>query len=306
MTDAPRKIRARRRGNALGFWFFKISLRCFGLRGAYGLLYIVCTHYLLFDRAATGAALAYVRHRFPGHGRVRRLFDVHRLFVSQGRNLIDRFYLISGAGRFNTRVEGVERVRELLAAGRGLVLVTAHVGNWQTCMAFLDAFDRKVNLVMRPEDNPAVQDSLRISLESGRLGIISPEGYLGGVVEMMNALRRGEIVSLMGDRSYGFSPRVVQFLGDRAWMASGAYHVAAMAGSPVVVLLSAKTGLRDYEVGVAAVSEPSYRPGSPKADQLGAWVQEFAHTLERYLDRHPYQCFLFDDIWKEPASAPAA
>ena len=57
---------AKRRGNALGFWFFRTALRLTGLCGAYGLLYLVCAHYALFDRAAVAGADAYLRRRFPG------------------------------------------------------------------------------------------------------------------------------------------------------------------------------------------------------------------------------------------------
>lgn len=298
--DESRKIQARKRGNALGFSFFKLSLRCFGLRGAYGLLYIVCIHYLLFDRPAVRAALAYVRRRFPEHGPWRRAWDIYRLFISQGRNLIDRYALISGAASFRTHIEGEAALRELMEDPRGIVLVTAHVGNWQAVMNSLGGFRRKVNLVMRPEDNPAVQESLRLDESKQTLGIISPEGHLGGVVDVMNALGRGEIVSLMGDRSYGFSPVEVEFLGDRAAFASGAFHVAAMAECPVLVLLSAKTGTHDYRLEVAAVSQPRYQAGMPKREQLRGWVQEFARVLERYLAEYPEQCFLFHDIWQKP------
>jgi predicted LPLAT superfamily acyltransferase len=299
-AEDTRKIRVRQRGNALGFWCFKISLRWFGLKGAYGLLYIVCPYYLLFDWKADRAARAYVRRRFPGHGPVRQWIDICRLFIGQGRTLIDRYYLISGAGRFETRVEGQADLRALLDRGSGFVLVTAHVGNWQAIMAYLAEFRRKVNLVMRPEDNAAVQASLRMGAEGQAIAIISPEGFLGGVVETMNALKRDEVVSIMGDRSYGYSPVEVDFLGGRAWFASGAFHIAAMANCPAVVLLSAKTGTRRYDLKLAAVFHPRYQPGVPKADQLRGWVQDFARTLEAYLAEHPYQCFLFYDLWSKP------
>lgn len=297
--DESRKIQAHKRGNALGFWFFKTSVRCFGLRGAYGLLYFVCVHYLLFDRPAVRSALAYLRRRFPEHRPWRRVWDTYRLFISQGRNLIDRYALIAGAVTFRTQVEGEAALCELLKDPGGFVLVTAHVGNWQAVMSYLRRFRRKVNLVMRPEDNPAVQESLRLGESEQMLGIISPEGYLGGVVEAMNALGRGEVVSLMGDRSYGFSAVEVDFLGDRAAFASGAFHLAAVAECPVMVLLSAKTGTYDYRLEVAAVSRPRYQPGIPKREQLRGWVQEFAARLECYLVKYPEQCFLFHDIWRK-------
>ena len=293
-------VPSHRRGNALGIWFFQVALRGFGLRGAYGLLYGVCLHYLLFDPPARAAALAYIRRRFPAHSLIRRWWDVYRLFVSQGRNLIDRQSLTRGSHDLIVRFRNVEGWHRLLAERRGFVLLTAHVGNWQAVKNLLGTLDRRVNLVMRPEDNPAVRDSLRIDESTDRIGIISPESFLGGVVEAVNALNRGEIVSLMGDRSYGFNPVRIRFLGEDAWFASGAFHLAAQTGSPVVVILSPKTGFRTYDVGVEAIWHPRYVPGRPKRDQLAEWVQDFARLLEQCLEKHPYQCFLFDDVWKQP------
>ena len=73
------------RGNALGFWFFMVFIRVFGLRGAYGLLYLVCPYYALFDRALVASTLPYIRRRFPGCGILQEHLHVFRLFLSQGR-----------------------------------------------------------------------------------------------------------------------------------------------------------------------------------------------------------------------------
>jgi len=72
-AEAFRKIEAKKRGNTLGVWFFKVFLRFFGLRGAYGLLYIVCIYYVLFDRSAVSGALAYIKRRFPCSALLREL-----------------------------------------------------------------------------------------------------------------------------------------------------------------------------------------------------------------------------------------
>lgn len=301
MKDPARKIEAKPRGNALGFWFFKASLRCFGLRGAYGLLYFVCPYYLLFDRAAVRATLAYVRRRFPDHGWFRQRMDVCRLFINQGVTLIDRYYLMYGGPGMSSHLTGMEKMTELLASQQGFILLTAHLGNWQVVMTALQKFNRKVYLVMRPEDNPAVADSLKISDPEGNVSIISPEGALGGVVEIMEAIKQGGIVSIMGDRSYSFSAVEVQFLGDQARFSCGAFHVAALAQCSVVALLSAKTGTKDYEVQVAALFQPRYQPKMDKKGQLRGWVQQFAGVMEEYVACYPYQCFLFHDIWGESA-----
>ena len=67
-SNSVPKIAAKKRGNRLGFWFFKFFLRFFGLSGAYGLLYFVSLHYLLFDKTAVKNALSYIKRRFPQAG----------------------------------------------------------------------------------------------------------------------------------------------------------------------------------------------------------------------------------------------
>lgn len=293
------KSRPRKRGNALGFWVFTTSVRLFGLRAAYGLLYFVCIYYLLFDREAVETALAYMRRRFPGHGRVRHLLDAYLLFVSQGKNLIDRFYVLAGGPDLKINFENREAVRELTKNPRGFVLLMAHLGNWQMLMTALKQFNRKVHLLMRPEDNEAVAGSLKMNAGAENVAIISSEDPLASIVAVMDAIREGGIVSIMGDRSYSFTSVDVKFLGEPARFSCGAFHVAALAGCPVVVLTSAKTSHREYLVRIAGVFMPRYEPGVDKKLQLGEWIQEFADLMDQYVARHPYQCFLFYDVWRD-------
>lgn len=299
------KPAVRQRGNRIGFWFFRTALRLFGRRGAYGLLHLVCPYYLLFDRQAVRASTAYVRRRFPAYGALRRQLAVYRLFVSQGRSLIDRQHLLAG-GQFDTTLHGEERISNLLEdRSRGFVLLTSHMGNWQAATSILRAWNRPVCLLMRPEDNPAVRESLQVGASGDMIRTLSPDSFLGGVVELMNLLRQGYIVSIMGDRTYGHTSVTVPFFGDNARFPCGAFSIAAAAGCPVVVLLSAKESARAYRVDIAGTFMPAYLPGVNKREQLRQWVAEFAGILERYAEAYPLQFFLFQDIWS-PASEEEA
>jgi len=304
--DQSRKIKAKKRGNALGIWFFKVFLQLFGLNGAYRLLYIVCFHYLIFDREAVSGALAYVNKRFPGCGFLKGRRHVYRIFINQGRHFIDRYAFISKHTMFDIKLRGPDSLPALAGdAGQGLILLMTHIGNWQIAMTTVKELKKTVYMLMRPEDNPAIKGSLAISSEGGPVRVISPEQYLGGIIEIMNALRKGNIVSMMGDRGYGFNVIDVDFLGDKAWFPCSAFTIAAATSCPVVVLLSTKTGNRKYSVDVARVMHPSYRAGSEKRRQLRGWVQEYAGILESYVEKYPYQCFLFNDIWKSGAKTEA-
>jgi predicted LPLAT superfamily acyltransferase len=298
MNETFHKIEAKKRGNALGFWFFKTTLKLFGLSGAYGLLYGVALHYALFDKPARAGALAYIKRRFPGSSGMVNFVHTYRLFINQGKQLIDRFACISGQVEFDMRLEGYDELMKLVAGGKGFVLLTSHTGNWQIAMTALSKIDKPVYLVMRPEDNRAVSESLKIGADNNRIKIISPEQYLGGVVEIMNALSAGAIVAIMGDRRYGFDGIDVQFLGKPALLPYGAFVIAANARCPVVVLESAKLGPRRYDVNVTHTIQPRLERGRDKKEQLRVFVQEYSNILESFVKKYPYQCFLFHDIWQ--------
>jgi len=299
-SPEPIKIKTKRRGNQLGFWFFKVFLKFFGLPGAYGLLYFVCLHYLLFDRSAVVNALSYIQRRFPEDNFFNSRLKVYRLFISQGKQLIDRAAILSDKNLFDIQLKGYEQLKHLLEnKDSGFVLLTAHLGNWQIALTTLKKMTKPVYLIMRPEDNAAVKDSLNIDAQDSFIKNISPEGYLGGVVEAMGVLKEGNIVSIMGDRKYGFEALEISFLKNKAYFPFGAFSLAASSNCPVVILLSAKLPDNKYIVDVSHILYPRYNSNQDKRQQLKTYVQEFADILDEYVEKYPYQCFLFHDVWNK-------
>ncbi len=289
----------RKRGNRLGFWLFKTAVRIFGLRGAYGLLYFVCLHYLAFDRAAVAASKSYVRRRFPDHVALRRLFDVYLLFVSQGKSLIDRYYVNAGGADIELQLVGYEKIRDYLAKERtGMIFLTAHVGNWQAAMTALRNLGRTVHIMMRREDNFAVKEALNVDSEDETIRIINTDGVMGGVIEALKAISRGDIVSIMGDRTYGFGSIEASLLGGKVRFPYGAFSLASAAHCPVAVLLSARVGSKKYITDVSHVIGPPAGTQGGKEAEIHACVQNFARVLEEYSARYPYQWFVFRDMWQ--------
>jgi len=296
---SPKKDSERKRGNKLGFWLFRTAARMFGLRGAYGLLYFVCLYYVLFDRTAVLASLAYVKRRFPERSALRQLFDVYLLFVNQGESLIDRYYVEAGGRDIILDLVGYEKIRDRLSDSKnGMIFLTAHVGNWQVAMTALRKLDKTVYLMMRPEDNAAVKESLNIDSEQGSVRILYTDGALGGVVEALKAISEGSIVSIMGDRTYGFASIEASLLGGTVRFPYGAFSLAAAARCPVAVLLSSKVGTKKYVTDVSHVIEPPAGRRGDRDSGIRTCVQEFSRVLEDYAVRYPHQWFVFRDMWQ--------
>ena len=303
-TEAPkikRKMHVKQRGNALGLWFFEMMLRIFGLKGAYLLLELVCLYYVFFDREASRTSLAYIEKRFPSDSLLKKYWHVYRLFVSQGRQLIDRHVIARKPKFFRYQETGTEEcLRVLHQSQKGVVLLTSHVGNWQVALRQLGGHLLKnICVVMRPEDNPAMQAALQFGVEAQAIRLINPESHLGGVLEMMQALQEGCVVCIMGDRGYGFDTLEVPFLGHNARFPYGAFLIAAATGSPVMPLFTHKISEREYIADVSHIWYPVYTRSEDKKVQLAKWVGDYVKQLEIFVEKNPYECFLFHQVWVE-------
>jgi predicted LPLAT superfamily acyltransferase len=231
----------------------------------------------------------------------------YRLFVSQGEQLIDRYAALSGREVFEFELRGRDQFVSLLRdSKKGAILLASHQGNWQVAMSALGEIGKPVHLVMLPSENPALQSKLYPASGAGNIRIISPEQYLGGAVAIVNALRQGHVVSLMGDRRYGTRALEVSFLGDRAWFPYSAFSLAATAECPVIVLKAFKASAHRYVVDLTKVLYPRREKRRDRVRQFQPWVQEFVESLEAFVEEYPYQCFLFRDVWKEEADAAVA
>ena len=227
--------------------------------------------------------------------------------MSQGKQLIDRYAALSGQEVFEIEFRGREEFVSLIRdSKKGAILLTSHQGNWQVAMTALEKMEKPVHLVMLPDENPALQRKLYPGPEAGNIRIISPQQYLGGIVEIVNALRKGHVVSIMGDRRYGTRAVEVSFLGDKAWFPYSAFGLAASAECPVVVLRAFKASAHRYVVDMTNVLHPRREGRRNRVSQLQPWVQEFVRLLESFVEEYPYQCFLFRDVWKEEAEGVAA
>jgi len=135
--------------------------------------------------------------------------------------------------------------------------------------------------------------------------IIDPRTGFDAVLAMMQALRRGEILCLMGDRVFGEDPHAVRlpFLGAPAAFPITPYRLASACGVPILVLLTRKLDYRSYEVNLAEVLElPSHLGRDPA--NYAPWAARFVTALEGFTARYPWAYANFYDLWAERPTAP--
>jgi lauroyl/myristoyl acyltransferase len=206
--------------------------------------------------------------------------------VSTNRQSVARLASLVGS------VSGAEQFDGLPG---GIVSVTAHVGNWELAGRLLASrLARRTNVVVSPAENPELGRWVRRDGEGIRF---VPRAHPSVGVELLAALRRGEVVALQADRAIGTSGDAwVPFFGPAAPFPLGPFLLARAAGVPVVPAFCVLDRGYRYAVRIAA-------PITVRRGEEENAAREWVAILESVVREHPTQWFNFFDAWN-PFGAP--
>jgi len=191
------------------------------------------------------------------------------------------------------------RIEALLAEGKGLIVLTLHLGNWEVGLAHLAGLGRTVHVVMRPEGSEAARYE-----EKARAGVdvrVVPaaESAWNGL-ELLLALRRGEIVAIQGDRAFGPFARPADLFGAPVALPAGPFALAQASDAPILAACFPIRGHFRYRI----LADGPLRVGAGE-EGVRAAVEAFARLVERYVGAYPTQWFNFYEVWAAPrAGAP--
>ncbi|MDR1051866.1 MAG: lysophospholipid acyltransferase family protein [Deltaproteobacteria bacterium] len=274
--------------------------------------------YLLFGRRRR-IALDNVRRAQEG-GWVDRGVPAGRIarksFQGMGRTALESFALLHrGLGYFRGSLvfEGDEEgLRETVAAarreGRGLVLLTAHAGNWELASAAVPEF-LGIGLSVVGRTQGGLSDAILRRVRSlGGGEFIHKDG---GARAMLSLLRSGGFLGTLFDQAdiVGSGGGRLSFMGRPAMTTLGPERLAARTGAALAPLFCRREGGKN----IIEIHKPFAPPADPK-DR--GWVLTTAQALNDlladFVRRHPEQWMWSHRRWKMPESrggdrsAPAA
>lgn len=291
------KKRILRNLEKLGHLFFYGVLLVGGQRSAYFFLYPIIFVYVLCSRRIHRQTRPYLQKRFPQHTGSGLWRDTFYNVLEFGRILVDRGWMgLKKSSGIKGTFENSEQLLNLIKGDKGVVVLLAHVGNWQTGFADLGRLETKVHSLM--EYDPDTVSKHYFDLGGKRnFSIIDARGFMGGMVEAATVLQRGEMVLIMADRYVAGPDMEAEFLGEKIRLPLAPFALAARTGASIGVLLAAKTGRKTYELRIWDIMETDPETRAD-AKVLQAYGERYVAALEKYVQKYPYQWFNFYDLWR--------
>jgi Kdo2-lipid IVA lauroyltransferase/acyltransferase len=193
--------------------------------------------------------------------------------------------------------DGGAKIDQCLAAGNGLIVWTAHVGNWEFASRLLAMYGR-VNVARVVEDKPA-EITLRNLMASERIRVVDLKQGVPATLELLQALRRNEIVAIQGDRVYQRHTFDVPFFSQPTSFPVGPFLLSQVSGAPILPAFVIRRGWLRYQplIGdpIPAVSR-RVAGGDDDAD-LSEAMGQAVRFLEKTLTIHYDQWMNYFDFW---------
>jgi KDO2-lipid IV(A) lauroyltransferase len=203
-------------------------------------------------------------------------------------------YTPEAASRF-IRYEGLENYISARDRGKGVLVLTGHLGAWELSSFYHSLMGMPMGMVIRRLDNPLVDAFVnRIRCLHGNR-VIHKDDFARGLIASMRA---GETVGILMDTNMTPPQGVfVPFFGVLACTASGMARIAAKTGAAVIpgFLLWEKSEQR-YVLHFGKELDV-IRTGDPEQDAL-ANTASFTTSIERYIRQYPQQWLWLHRRWK--------
>lgn len=187
-----------------------------------------------------------------------------------------------------------EAERLLAEPGQGLLIASAHLGNWEVAARAV-AMLKPMLVVYRPFNNPELDRVIHAGRTNERLRLVSRNER--NPMRFLNALAQGEMVALMIDQ-HVYDGRVrVDFLGRPAWTTKSVAMMHFTTRAPLIFAVAVRTGPLKFEVhAVGPVTAP--RTGDRERDAF-EFTQALTREVERFVRRYPEQYMWGHRRWKE-------
>jgi len=197
-------------------------------------------------------------------------------------------------------VDNWELFEAARAVGKGVILATGHLGNWELGGAYLAARGVPVAAITRRMQNPLFDRYLRHTRASLDVEVIHDAV---AVRRVPRALNEGKMIAFLCDQDgIGLASTFVPFFGRPARTPRGPGVFALRLGTPVV--FAACVRQPDGRYRIAFDSVPTLDTGHRDAD-VDAIVLAFTQKLEADVRRHPGQYFWHHRRWKrQPPGTP--
>ncbi len=269
----------------LGVWFFRTFSWC------------IATGYFFLFPARVADSLKFYCALFPVRGFFYHLYCTWKQFHNFTDVYIHRF-IPWAADQAEFIHEGWEYLNEAVAKKTGAIVVMSHIGNWELAAQRLNRKGLPIMLFLGAKHKEQVERIQKDNLAKKGIKIVTTdekEKSPFALLEGINFLRAGGIVSMTGDRLWGEQTHVtVDFLGYEGRLPDMPHLFALMTGAPLMTFFVYQEAVGKYCIKVSKGRKVFAATRADRKKAVLESVQAYADDLARFASEHPFEWHHFE------------
>ena len=253
-------------------------------------------HYRLFP-ARRHAALVNLAVILPRATRRERLAIVRDMMRSYNRMMFEFFrlpHLTRDELLHTIEVVGREHLEQAVARGRGVVITSTHIGNWELAAVVIAHWGYRLHAVAGVQLSRWLTPAVRETKAELALDTVAPED---GFRKLLRALEHNDLVALMVDGDIFAQGTRVDLFGRELEFPAGPGVLAQRTGALIICGYCERIAPGRFRI----VMEPALDPAT-FADTT-ALVKAVASTSERHIREHLDQWCIFRPLWETAPDA---
>lgn len=265
-----------------------------------GLVYFVAgalaeLNFFFNGRSRRGVYANQARVLPPGTGWFQRWRMAQAAFRNFAYAIVDFFHIPglnrANMDRFVAEIKGMEHVHAAIAAGRGGIFVTVHMGSWELGGACMGLLGVPLTVAALRHKDPRVEALFVSTREAGQMEVV-PLG--GALAKLQEALTRGRFIALVSDRDVKGTGMRLPFFGQPTRVPSGHAKLALNTGAWILPATTYR--LPDKRI-VIDIREPIIP--DPQTDTEESLTRRTLAVLENCIRDYPDQWLSFFNLWSE-------
>lgn len=192
----------------------------------------------------------------------------------------------------NIKIENIDYFDKVMAQGKGGIVLTAHLGNWELGGVVIAISGYPFWVVALPHKHKRVDNFFNLQRESKGIKVI-PLGRAAR--SCLNVLKNNELVALVGDRDFNEKGVVMDFFGRPTYLPEGPAAFALKTGAKIVPGFMFRNEDDSFTLRIEKPIE--FNPAGDKDKDLKGLVEQYKVIIEGYIRKYADQWYMFRRFW---------
>ena len=269
-------------------------MRVVPLRLMYGFIALfVVPFYFLFSKGRR-PMFHFFRKRL-GYAPMMAFCWTYRNFRRFSQVILDRFSMYAGR-KFEFEIDNYHLYQECAAAEPGFLILSAHVGSYESAGYTLVATKKRYNAIVFSGEAESVMRNRQKMFDETNIRMIPVKDDMSHIFLMNSALDNGESVSIPADRVVeGQRTVTCDFFGCPAEFPLGPFVLAAQRDVAVLTIHVLKESVKKYHIFIEQIQGQ----GNTIREKAADIARQYVASIETVLRKYPEQWFNYYEFWND-------